>query len=785
MQTLSSDRTLAERADTTPLSLALPGIRRRIWPQAMVRSAGYPAAAALTFADGAVCRAADAVPDVSLNRRIDLGAFNPAWQEYRHRADRSMVELAGSPWLRLAVTWQNRGVLATGIDPLLAHIDEGRRRDSRRRARESTLVTYVQRYCTKNETIGFFGPIAWAGLDPALRAAVAVRPGSGLLSGADVHMEGWAVDAVAAHFAERFDLRPWLAVRRVPSLRPTADGVRFSSGRVQPVDPVTSALLARADGRTPAWSLTAEVAREHRLDGPEQVMALLADLVARRWLTWDLDLAGPLHTDDELAALAERITDSAIGEPLRSAVGRLAAAKRRVTEDWDDPDRLDRALAALDATFVELSGVDATRRHGKSYSGRTVVYPESRRDVAVDLGGPFVDALAPLGPLADSARWLSWRVRELFLPHVLAAYRKLLARGIDAPDAMALWLACLPLLASALPRALAMSREEFDARWRRVLAPEPGQRVLHRTTAELARGVAAEFASPRPGWSEARVCCPDIMMIDGVAPGEPFLVLGEMHLALNTLDYQATARQHPDMAALRDMLSADFPGPRLLMALPKDARPRLTPRSHPALVRPTDYRLLLNPKHPTPADGILVAASDVQVREQDGDLVLVLPDGNRFDVMDLFAEQLKEPVSQVFGLLPGARRPRVVVDSMVVARESWTVPARKAAFAMCGDERERFVAARGWARRLGLPRFVFVKSPLETKPFFVDFDAPPFVEVLARTVRRLMREPGGGTVTVVEMLPEPDQCWLTDGQGRGYTAELRLVLVEQDTAVTS
>ncbi|WP_435174282.1 lantibiotic dehydratase [Actinacidiphila sp. bgisy145] len=785
MQTLSANHAVDGRAGATSDSLLLPGSRRRIWPQAMVRSAGYPASAALALADPAVCRAADAVPDVSLSRRIDLASFDPAWREYRRRADRSMAELAGSSWLRLAVTWQNRAVLATGIDPLLAHINEGRGRDAKRRAREATLVTYVQRYCTKNETIGFFGPIAWAGLDPARPAAVAVRPGSGLLSGVDVHMEGWAVDAVAAHFAERFDLRPWLPVRRVPSLRPAADGVRFSSGRVQPADPVTAAVLARADGRMPAWLLAAEVAREHRLDGPEQVMALLAELADRRWLTWDLNLAGPLHTDDELAALAQRITDPVIGGALRSAVGRLVAAKRQVAEDWADPDRLDRALGALDKTFVELSGVDATRRHGKAYSGRTVAYPESRRDVAVDLGGPFVDALAPLGPLADSARWLTWRVRELFLPHVRAAYRKLLARGIDTPDAMALWLACLPLLASALPGALATAREEFDARWRRVLAPEPGQRVLHRTTAQLARGVAAEFAAPRPGWSEARVCCPDLMMIGGAAPGEPFLVLGEMHVALNTLDYQATARQHPDMAALQDMLSADFPEPRLLMALPKDARPRLTPRSHPALVRPADYRLLLNPKHPTPADGVLVAASDAQVHEEDGELVVVLPDGHRFDVMDLFAEQLKEPVSQVFGLLPGARRPRIVVDSMVVARQSWTVPARKAAFAMCGDERERFVAARGWARRLGLPRFVFVKSPLETKPFFVDFDAPAFVEVLARTVRRLMREPGEGDVTVVEMLPEPDQCWLTDRQGRGYTSELRLVLVEEDTAAAS
>jgi hypothetical protein len=34
-------------------------------------------------------------------------------------------------------------------------------------------------------------------------------------------------------------------------------------------------------------------------------------------------------------------------------------------------------------------------------------------------------------------------------------------------------------------------------------------------------------------------------------------------------------------------------------------------------------------------------------------------------------------------------------------------------------------------------------------------------------------------VNVVEMLPAPDQAWLTDAQGQRYTAELRMVAVDQ------
>jgi hypothetical protein len=37
-------------------------------------------------------------------------------------------------------------------------------------------------------------------------------------------------------------------------------------------------------------------------------------------------------------------------------------------------------------------------------------------------------------------------------------------------------------------------------------------------------------------------------------------------------------------------------------------------------------------------------------------------------------------------------------------------------------------------------------------------------------------------VTVTEMLPAPDQTWLTDAKGRRYTAELRMVAVDQKAA---
>jgi hypothetical protein len=81
-----------------------------------------------------------------------------------------------------------------------------------------------------------------------------------------------------------------------------------------------------------------------------------------------------------------------------------------------------------------------------------------------------------------------------------------------------------------------------------------------------------------------------------------------------------------------------------------------------------------------------------------------------------------------------------------------------------------------------MPRHVFARTPLEKKPFYVDFCAPLLVGNLVRAVRRAVAEsvPGDGPamVDIVEMLPRPEELWLTDSAGRRYTAELRVVAVD-------
>ncbi|SCF98885.1 hypothetical protein GA0115259_106462 [Streptomyces sp. MnatMP-M17] len=52
-----------------------------------------------------------------------------------------------------------------------------------------------------------------------------------------------------------------------------------------------------------------------------------------------------------------------------------------------------------------------------------------------------------------------------------------------------------------------------------------------------------------------------------------------------------------------------------------------------------------------------------------------------------------------------------------------------------------------------------------------------YVNIFAKAARRLARKDPSARMTVTEMLPTPEQAWLTDDEGNTYTSELRFVAV--------
>ncbi len=705
-------------------------------------------------------------------------AYEAAFAEAAANRSARLREAAADPGLREAVAWQNRHALATALDP----VAQGRSEPaSRHRQHEALVASYVQRYAVKNDTIGFFGPVGWARLTDA-GPPLSVQPGPGLLAARTAYLEDWSVAELAARLAADGRLRPWLAPRRLPFVHVVGDRLHLPLAPPVPLDPLTRAVLVACDGVRTALEVAGTVGAP-----PAEVFAVLAGLHTAGRIVWTLE--PPTHEpapERGLRRVLDRVGDPALREPALAALDRLEGAYRDVVAAAGDGTRVATAVESLERTFTALTGQPPTRREGRAGAGRTLVYEDCRRDVAVTLGPELLDPLRePLGLLLDSARWFTVAGAALFRRACADIHRDLAAKRGDPDVPLAdFWLWINDLLLSAGGRRLvAPVVRALQQRWARVLAVPPGQRRLRYDAAALRAAAGPVFAAPRPGWSGAVQHSPDLMIsarsAEAVAAGDFEWVLGELHPGLNTLGSALFVSQHPEPDRLYAATAADLPGPRVLVAASRDdlgAPIRITG----VLEGPADLRLVfardtsgLDPRRTLTVGECLLTdvAGKLVVRSRDG--------RHRFDLVEVLGDLLALHLLQHFRILPpAAHSPRITVDRVVLSRESWTCPAADLGFASMAGERDRYLAARDWAGRLGVPRFAFAHTTVESKPFFVDLAALSSVDLLARAARRAAAAPAG-TVTITEMLPEPDGLWLTDAAGDRYTAELRMVAVDR------
>ncbi len=711
------------------------------------------------------------------------------------RLVRELREVAKDERFREALIWQNRHAMETGLTAFLRRPPGNGRGSARDRGHMQMLASYLQRYCTKNDTIGFFGPVGWARLGES-DEAIDARPGNALIAARQVYFEGWAIDAIADRLAEDEAMRPWLAPRRSPYLRRMGDIFLAPNGQKLQLDPAASALMAACDGTRSARALIRELG-DGLSAGQEAVFwSTLADWHARGLVRWSFQI--PLSPTPEhiLRELILDIEEEPLRERALALLDEIVRGRDAVARAAGNAGELARSLNDLEAAFTRITGRSATRANGKVYAGRTLVYEDCRRDLAVELGAPFLAELAPaLSLVLAGGRWFT---------HFIATGGRELFAQVHAELSQQAGSAQVDLLTferSALPRLLNVqtyqeAQRELQARWEKVLAIPRGERRVTYRSEDLHPLVLREFAAPGPGWNKARYHSPDLLIaapsVEAIRQGDYQVVLGEVHLAINTLDRWLFFGQHPHPEQLRAAIEADLPEPAVIPVAPKiwnqeEANagfglpvPAFGGRLDFALRSAKDYYLDLSFDPPGLPTSQVLAITELVVEPGTGGLVVRSRDGRvQFDLIEFHQAVLLMRALPAFGVLPvGTYTPRVTIDRLVVTRESWTIPASELEFAQAPSAAERFAAARRWASRREMPRFLFAKMPSEEKPFYVDLASPALVEILAKAVRQAAESAQDAPVRLSEMLPEHERLWLADAQGNRYTCELRMVALD-------
>jgi hypothetical protein len=757
------------------------------WRDVVLRGTGFPAESVLALTDPALAAAADSA--IGAGGAGDSALLDAYREEYAAAADRlsaAVRTIATSPRFREAVAWQNPKLLKLCLDKLAA----GEPRNVRGRNHELTVASYVQRYGLKNDTIGFVGPVGWARWTEQ-GSPLEVEVGDRFLARRTVYFETWAIDAVARALSADPEVRPWLVPRLFSAHR--LDGATLHVPGRAPVTltPDESELLSLVDGVRSVRDIAAEMTWSEFPELADQTALLAAydALVARSLVR--LDLVGAIEAWPErtLIERLERIPDPRVRAHALGVVGRLVAARDLVGEAAGDDRALEAALAGLGECFQSITGEEGERRAGLTYAGRTLVYEDTVRDVRVALGPAVREKLSgPLSLLLDSARWLVAEIGQEYDRLFLELYERRVAQSASAvvPLASILSLATPQLFFNvrSLSKPVRRAVDEFQRRWAVILQLPPDAREVQLRSAELADRVAELFPLRPVPWVTAIHHSPDFMLAaadaEAVERDEYLFVLGELHLSFNTMESRVFVQQHDDPPSMLAAAESDL-GDRRIYGIPSREVPGVSSRVSPpsALLSPGYTYWTMHPESVAPP-GPIIPAADLGVHRV-GDALVVRSNSGDLEVP--LSKMVGEPLSAaaVNAFKPvsrGSHSPRIAIDRLVIARESWTFRADDVGWAAVKSEADRFLAARRWRLRHGLPERAFYKVPVEDKPTFVDFTSLVYVNILAKSIRRSADEEGG-SVTLTEMLPDQSELWLRDAEGARYTSEFRILTVDR------
>jgi hypothetical protein len=687
--------------------------------------------------------------------------FSFAWLDaVMHAADASAAlrAVARDARFREAVTWQNRSAVVDGLDSLLRKAPGAT--DAKTRKKELLVVRYLQRYCAKNDTIGFFGPVGWARWGAEGRFV----PQAELVERRATFAEPWMARVLADALARDPSLRRSATVRLPGDVR--VEGRKLiTAGDVQTLTREEAALLRRLQDEGPL--------RYTRV--PAKQRALLESLAEANVVRIAFPVAisaepfralpPPVRRAaapvlDALAALRDPGGAGARGESNPPA-GNRSEPQEHLKYGFSAPssdqhpfdsafgsaqgERLNGLLARLETAFTAQT-LHAPKRHeGRTYGGRGLVYEECRRAIELTLSPQMLARIArPLSRVLDVARWYTFEVARTL--------ERALQRRFERPTPLhVFWQQTAPLFSGDPPPVLKPALEKLRA----------------------LRLEDAPLSAPHPGWPTARHHAPDLLWAapsaEAMLRGEGTPVLGELHPGVTPFTTLSVLAHAPDRKALEQQWRRDFP-PDLISPIPWEDFARSS----------QDLRLAARHWHldlgfeldSDRADSRVLRAADFDVRRIGGALWAVHRRRPlRFPLIQVFERRIKLIAATAFSLSDGApTSPRRTLGDLVIARARWRFGPEQLAW--LGEPPGRIERAQTFRAEHRLPQRVFVRSPDEVKPLYVDLGAPLLLEMLARLAR------GAAWLSFSEMLPAPGELWLHDAAGAPYVCELRCIAVD-------
>ncbi|MDQ0656006.1 lantibiotic dehydratase [Paenibacillus sp. W2I17] len=653
--------------------------------------------------------------------------------------------------LQEAVFQQSPSMYKNALLPYLQNALVKRNADVKRTERQ--LISYLQRFCTKNETTSYFGPIQYGRLgeinkDVKYKVLDQERERRAFLP-------YWAVSSLINVLKIKKELRPYCSVKLSYLLKKEGSTLYFPHSGKRIV--LQERYHPLVEGLSHDFQTISELAN-HLNWTIEETEPLLSRLESKKLV--DIEIPIPVTEPDALRSLREWINN-----PTLPPHPDVILWRQRINWLWDLKssypslmleDKI-HELTRLETSFMEWTGENPRRSGGAIYADRTLLYEECHGPLdEVQIGGSIAGVIRESVP-----KWLNLCAKH---GQEKDEMQQRLAKEIFTtlyPSTQE-----VPYLKFIYDVTQHPEAQHWENRWRNIRTDIEQQveafvKKSDEFIVALPDDTSCEF-DPDLGWINS----PDLMLAKR-NDGTYQVILGEIH---DTVMLWGWALQfHRDeehlTAQIKEKIKNSTTNQQMLNLL-SNKRFKIVPFEYPGIT--AQMSSISNSSN----QKISLAHAMVQCLE-DG-VVLSLPDDD--GVYRTYNGELHTMVHSFFSLpkaVPfvvntGAFTPRLMMGDVVVQRATWRIT--KETFwngVYPGSSIELFYDAFKYHVENRLPNEAFVKIANQPKPFYIHFDNYFLLEMWNAF----------GTeeeCTLSEMLPGLSETWLTKGNKQRHTAELRL-----------
>ncbi|GEM_PF-1862757 len=698
-------------------------------------------------------------------REALLTRLQAAWESEFARCRLALRQTASLPDIQEAIFLSNPDVYFSLQRYLAA---DPRLYTSAMRKFERRLISYIQRFCAKNETNSFFGPINYGELNPDQRKEIQITQSLPTLRERKAFPCQWMIETLARAIASERSIQPYLKPRR-GTLCFIQDNQRLvfpATGQTILLEPEESVLFSHADGKRTVADLAALLNEDwattwQRLKRLEALKAIVLQILI------------PGNLSDPLAYLQNWLLNLPSSSQTYNRWHFTLGALQKLVDTFgnaDLPQRIE-TLKQIERIFSAACGELPQRTKGAMYVDRTFLFEECLGNVEqCTIGGTLVHKLInDLQPILDI--WYAYGQVQLQRDQHIAyqIWKRLYASGGGSRTGVP-FLAYLQAAHRCQFQDSSLHSDRLDA-----FLCEIRNLVRSRSDGHVACLQSADFPSlPFPATQDHRAYTSfDIMIAassrSSLQAGDYQIVIGESHSqpllhVFPTAYFMSASAKSLLNRALHESIAATNVEPvaAQMMVIRKN-------KIFSDIL--SDAQIELRPFYP---DTRAIPLASIRIREVEGTLQLWAEDrylrlytplkrweGN-FDPLAPFAF----PYVQSPPIYIDDHTPRIEINGIICQRERWSlsVDCLKQAKTRGFD---LFLNAWRWKERHGLPLEVFVQVPGEPKPIYIDFSNYFLVELLCHFAEQCEH------LVFTEMLPHSCQLWLDEGKGH-HSCEFRM-----------